>query len=121
MANIPFSSWALLSLLAVLTNLAFLIFVLLKNPHSVANRAWSLAILCLLVWGSGQFIMRTTSDYATAEIVQKISGVGFCLLPSPFLHFAVAFTGQKRWLQHRWFYLVLYAPGIIFAFLETQG
>lgn len=121
MASIPFSSWALLSLLAVLTNLAFLIFVLLKNPHSETNRAWSLAILCLLVWGSGQFIMRITSEYATAEIVQKISGVGFCLLPSPFLHFAVAFTGQKRWLRQRWFYLVLYAPGIIFAFLETQG
>lgn len=115
----PLNSWALLSLIATLTNLIVLVFVLLQNPRSVVNRTWALAIFCLILWGSGQFILRIISDYATAEMVQRISGVGFCLLPSPFLHFAMVFTQPVS--LRGWIYPVIYAPGIVFSILALEG
>ncbi|MGH7598544.1 MAG: histidine kinase [bacterium] len=86
-----------------------------RQPHLV------LAMLCIILWGSGECMMRVTADAATAGIAHKISGIGFCLLPAPFLHFALVFTEQKHWLQRRWVYPVIYAPGILFAILHTSG
>jgi len=112
---------ALLSLLTALQNFVFGIFVLLKNPRSRVNRAWSLAMSCVILWGGGEFVMRLTADFAIAELGHKISGIGFCLLPSPFLHFALAFTEQRHWLPRRWIYPAIYAPGILFAILHASG
>jgi len=112
---------ALLSLLTTLQNFVCGIFVLLKNPRSLVNRAWSFAMACVILWGGGDFIMRLTADFAIAGLAHKISGIGFCLLPAPFLHFALAFTEQRHWLQRRRIYPAIYAPGALFAILHASG
>ncbi|HXG38141.1 MAG TPA: ATP-binding protein [Bacteroidota bacterium] len=116
-----FTIYGFLSLLATMTNLLFGIFVLLENPRSPVNRLWSLTIACLIPWGFGEFIMRTIHDYEAAEIVSRWSGIGFCSIPSFFLHFAIAFCKRED-LLHRFMLLpLIYAPAIIFSALQVSG
>ncbi|GEM_PF-2051638 len=113
--------FALLSLLATITNIAFAMFVYLENPKGILNRLWSFAILCLVLWGCGEFVMRVTTDSVMADAANRVSGIGFCLLPSAFLHFALAFTEQRVLLSRRWIYPLMYGPGAAFSLLQLAS
>lgn len=119
--SLPLPFPAFLSLAATLTNLAFAVFVLLKNPESRLNRIWFFLILCLVLWGSGEFIMRITADLHTAIVVSRISGIGFCLLPSFFLHFTCEFSDLRVTLRGRRMYTAIYVPAFIFSVLQASG
>ncbi len=113
--------FALLSLVATITNIAFAVFVYLENPKGILNRLWSFVILCLVLWGCGEFVMRVTTDSVVADVANRVSGIGFCLLPSAFLHFALAFTEQHVLLARRWIFPVLYGPGAAFSLLQLAS
>ncbi|MGH2567998.1 MAG: histidine kinase N-terminal 7TM domain-containing protein, partial [Bacteroidota bacterium] len=116
-----FTIYGFFSLLATVTNIIFGTFVLLKNPRSPINRLWSLTIACVIPWGFSEFIMRTLQDYETAELISRLGGIGFCMIPSFFLHFALVFCKKQNLLQRDWIYPILYLPGVLFSIFEISG
>lgn len=114
------NAYALSSLFATFANIAFAFFVLLKNASSRVNRLWSLTIFCIAVWGASEFIQRLTSDPFTADVANRIGGIGFCLMPATFLHFALEFTEQHSWLKNS-VLAALYVPSIVFSAFQLSG
>src|SRR5947209_1799225 len=100
MIDLSISIYAFISILATTVNFVHAVFVLLKNPRSQINRLWCLAAMCLVVWGCGEIIMRTTTEVAQASIANRLGGIGFRLLPSFFLHFTLVFTDKRNFLRH---------------------
>lgn len=111
--------YALSSLAATVANLIFGAFVLLKNPSSRINQLWAFTIATLCLWGFGEFILRVTPDHSTAEIVCRIGGIGFCLLPAPFLHFTAEFTGRITAFRKR--IIPVYAVTLLICLLQVLG
>ncbi|MDE3056950.1 MAG: PAS domain S-box protein [Bacteroidota bacterium] len=115
------SVYALSSLLATFANVVFAVFVLLKNAASKVNRLWSLTIFSIAVWGASEFIERLTADLFTAQVANRIGGVGFCLMPATFLHFTLEFSEQGKWLSKKWLPAAIYAPSVVFSLLQLSG
>jgi PAS domain S-box-containing protein len=76
-----------------------------------------IAFLCILVGflAFAEFQYRQTSDFETAYIWLKISGL-WPLVPAILLHIALIFTGKTDLLKHKITYILLYLPAIIIAF-----
>ncbi|HWP83396.1 MAG TPA: histidine kinase [Bacteroidota bacterium] len=121
LTDLNLSVYALLSLIAVLTNIIFAFFVTIENPQGILNRLWSLTILSLIFWGCGEFIMRVTKDASVAELTNRITGVGFCLIPAQFLHFALAFGQGYHILSNAKILALLYLPAAVFSLLQING
>ncbi len=119
--ELPMSQHALVDLIATITKLFFAIYVFEKNPRNAVNRLWSLLILCLVIWGFGEFILRVSSQAQTAEVVNRISRIGFCVLPSLFLHFVLEFTRKRGSDLSGKVVMALYAPAILFSSLQLSG
>ncbi len=117
--TLDISIYAIASLAATTANFVFAVFVLMKNPSSRLNQTWSLTIATICIWGFSEFVLRITNDAATAEIVGRLGGMGFCFLPAPFFHFTLEFTGRhdfaKKWMTH------IYALGGLICLFHLQG
>ncbi|MBI2429784.1 MAG: PAS domain S-box protein [Ignavibacteriales bacterium] len=85
-----------MSFVATAANIVFAIFVLFKNPSGRVNQLWCLTILCLVYWGSAEFLLRIIQSPELAAIIVHVGGIGFCILPALFFHFTFEFTQQPR-------------------------
>jgi PAS domain S-box-containing protein len=119
--TITITLFALISLAATLTNTAHGLFVFLKDPRSPVNRLWSLSILCLVWWGFGEVILRSTDQLDIALATNRIFAIGLRLLPAFFFHFAMAFTERDRFLRRWWAPLLIYTPAIVFSVFQFTG
>jgi PAS domain S-box-containing protein len=120
-ATITLSFYALLSLSATLANTAHGIFIFTKDPRSPVNRIWALATFCLVWWGFGEVILRTTDQPEIADATNRIFGIGLRMLPAFFLHFTLAFAQKERLLRRWWLPLLIYGPGLVFSGLQFTG
>lgn len=71
------------------------IFVFVANRTSVLNRAFSFYLIILALWSTGTYGLVTTSSFEQALIWLKIMCTGVVFIPSGFIIFIWAFTGDK--------------------------
>ncbi len=80
-----------------------------------------IAVLCILVGflAFAEFQYRQTSDFQTAYLWLKISGL-WPIVPAILLHISLIFTGKKDLLKHKLTYFLIYAPALIIAFFAVD-
>ncbi|MEK6607026.1 MAG: diguanylate cyclase [Myxococcota bacterium] len=86
--------YALLPLSGFLANCALAAAVFARNPRAQANRLYAMLALAIAYWSLLKFAWRLVGDAESAEILYRASAAGWCLLPSVYLHFVVAFTRE---------------------------
>lgn len=110
--------YAILSLVAVLSNLYLGGYVLLLNLRSRTNRVFALMMLFFAVFAFGAFMMLTALNEATAFFWYKITILCMIFVPAVFVHFALVFPREAPTiLANRKFSFLIYIPSIIFAIL----
>ena len=80
-----------------------------------------IAVLCILVGflAFAEFQYRQTSDFQTAYLWLKISGL-WPIVPAILLHISLIFTGKKDLLKNKFTYFMIYAPALIIAFYAVD-
>ena len=109
--------WALQSLASGLLNLIVAIYVLYKAPKRELNRVFALYASLLAIWGLSEFGHRYTHDPDAARFWILAGGLGWCLMFSPYFHFALIFARKEDYLNRWATYVFLYLPGFLFLFL----
>lgn len=114
--------WAIQSLAIALLNLILGLYILRKGPKRSLNRVFSLFAFSLAVWGISEFGHRSTESPPLALLWMKGGAIGWCFMPSLYLHFILIFTKHESWLEKKWTYVFLYLPSILFfgLFLFTE-
>jgi PAS domain S-box-containing protein len=94
-------------------------FIYHKNSKSQLNIM--IALLCLLVGflAFAEFQYRQTSDFETAYLWLKISGL-WPIVPAILLHISLIFTGKTDILKNKLTYLFIYLPALIIAFYAVD-
>ena len=90
-------------------------FIYHKNSKSQLNIM--IAVLCILVGflAFAEFQYRQTSDFETAYLWLKISGL-WPIVPAILLHISLIFTRKTDLLKNKLTYIMIYAPALIIAF-----
>ena len=89
----------LLPLLALLLNVSLAGIALLRNPGSRINRVFAYFVGALAVWNYGVFMLRRSSDEATAYLWEVVIHVGVIMLPALYYHFILIFLDAT--VRHR--------------------
>ena len=94
-------------------------FIYHKNSKSQLNLM--IALLCILVGflAFAEFQYRQTTDFQTAYIWLKISGL-WPIVPAVLLHISLIFTGKTDILKKKSTYLLIYIPAIIISFYAVD-
>ena len=95
-------------------------FIYHKNSKSQLNKM--IALLCILVGFLSfvEFQYRQTSDFETAYLWLKISGL-WPLVPAMLLNIALIFTGKTELLKNKFNYILIYGPAIILSFYAIDS
>ena len=109
--------YALMSLGAFAVNLGAGFYVLSRGPRLLVNRLAFAALMTLTAWSAGEFIMRSSTIIGSAQLGSKIAGLGWCMIAPIFIIFVLAFTGQEKWLEKPFVYILLFVPGVSFLIL----
>jgi PAS domain S-box-containing protein len=94
-------------------------FIYHKNSKSQLNIM--IAVLCILVGflAFAEFQYRQTSDFETAYLWLKISGL-WPIVPAILLHISLIFTGKTDLLKNKLTYILIYTPALIIAFYSVD-
>jgi PAS domain S-box-containing protein len=94
-------------------------FIYHKNPKSQLNIM--IAVLSIMVGflAFAEFQYRQTSDFQTAYLWLKISGL-WPIVPAILLHISLIFTGKTNLLKNKLTYILIYAPALIIAILAVD-
>ncbi|MFZ0441643.1 MAG: hypothetical protein WAL81_03330, partial [Methanobacterium sp.] len=87
-------------------------FIYHKNSKSQLNIM--IAVLCILVGflAFAEFQYRQTSDFETAYLWLKISGL-WPIVPAILLHISLIFTRKTDLLKNKLTYILIYVPALI--------
>ena len=80
-----------------------------------------IAVLSILVGflAFAEFQYRQTSDFQTAYLWLKISGL-WPIVPAILLHISLIFTGKSNLLKNKLTYILIYGPAVIIAILAVD-
>ncbi len=80
-----------------------------------------IAVLCVLVGflAFAEFQYRQTSDFQTAFLWLKISGL-WPIVPAVLLHISLIFTGKTKLLKNKLTYIIIYVPALIIAYYAVD-
>ncbi|HEX7467638.1 MAG TPA: histidine kinase dimerization/phosphoacceptor domain -containing protein [Methanobacterium sp.] len=94
-------------------------FIYHKNSKSQLNIM--IALLCILVGflAFAEFQYRQTSDFETAYLWLKISGL-WPIVPAILLHISLIFTRKTDLLKNKLTYILIYVPALIIAFYSID-
>ena len=108
------NAYAYLSLVAIVANGVAGVCVLSRGPKLRLNRLVFAILMALVVWASGEFIMRTADTAQAALRGSRIAGLGWCLLGPVYFLFVLAYTEKEELLANPLTYLVVFLPGAFF-------
>jgi len=94
-------------------------FIYHRNTKSQLNIM--IAVLSIIVGflAFAEFQYRQTSDFQTAYLWLKISGL-WPIVPAILLHISLIFTGKTNLLKNKLIYVLIYAPALIIAILAVD-
>lgn len=108
-----------LHLLAFLVYSGVMLYILLNNPKSLAGRVCAGLTACLGLWSFANiFVFNPNLPQRTVELFTHISAPGWIGMSSFFLWFMLAFTEQRRILEKKYIYLLLF--GVPLALITVQ-
>jgi len=94
-------------------------FIYHKNTKSQLNIMIALLSIMVGFLAFAEFQYRQTSDFQTAYLWLKISGL-WPIVPAILLHISLIFTGQTNLLKNKLTYVLIYAPAVIIAILAVD-
>jgi|GEM_PF-1800047 len=114
--------YAMVSLIAILSNLYLGGYVLSLNIKDRVNRVFSLMMLLFALFAFGSFALLISVDEEAMLFWYKITVLAMVFVPAAFVHFALVFPKESSSVFAREKYvLVLYIPSFIFAgLLNTE-
>lgn len=95
------------------------VYIFIKNPKALLNRLCVAFLLCFAVWSfSTIFIHHPYTSKRTALLFSNIASFGWGSFSSFFLWFILVFTGKKKILKKKWFYLLLFGIPLIIIYKQ---
>ncbi|MCP4154144.1 MAG: PAS domain S-box protein [bacterium] len=112
-----------LDLFATVIYLCLAVYIVILNPKVLVNRICSVFLLCFALLSITMIFAH--NHYTTkviALLVANITAPGWISFGCFFLWFILAFTGKKKILKNKWFYLLLLGPPIVILYKQwTTG
>ncbi len=96
-------------------------FILQKSHKQTLNRIAALFCFCFVVWNFGAAFMRSAPTKETAMLWQNISSFGWISFASVFLWQAVVFTGKKKLLKSKVFYIAVFGIPAFLIYKQWTG
>jgi len=90
------------------------LFILLRNPESVANRLFFGICLCISIWLFGCAFGYSSSTSEEAFFWLKVASPGYIFMHALILHFVCRFT---KIIKIKWIYLI-YLPSLVFLYIS---
>ena len=114
--------YAMLSLIAILSNLYLGGYILSLNIKERVNRVFSLMMLLFALFAFGSFALLISTDEGSMLFWYKITVLTMVFVPAAFVHFALVFPIESSSVLARGKHVfVLYIPSFIFAgLLNTE-
>ena len=98
------------------------VYIFIKNPKALLNRLCVAFLLCFCLWSfSFVFLHHPFCSKSLAKLFVNISSIGWCSFSSFFFWFILAFTGKKKILKKKWFYLLLLGIPLVFIYQQWNG
>ncbi len=95
------------------------VYIFIKNPKALLNRLCVAILLCFVVWSFPMvFIHNPYVSKNTARIAIDITSLGWCGFSSFFLWFMLVYSGRKKILGKKWFYLLLFGLPMLFIYKQ---
>ncbi|MCP5050001.1 MAG: PAS domain S-box protein [bacterium] len=117
MSILPF-----LHFFTALVYLYLLVYVLVKNPKGLINRAFALNMLFFVQWAVSLMVNHhPAASKQTSILIVDICAVGWIGFSSAYLWFILEFTGKKEILKKKWLYLLMIGIPLVFVFKQWQG
>jgi signal transduction histidine kinase len=113
------SPHSLLPLLAFVLNLSLAGLSVLRNPGSRLNRVFAYFAGAMAVWNVGVFMLRTSSDAASAVLAEVIIHVGVIAIPAFYYHFVLIFLDATT--RHRPSLVFAYALAFVYTLVNLSG
>lgn len=104
---------------ASITNLLVLLIMMKQVGRSAVRGFFFLFLFAISVWGIPRLIINTfgLTGFAYTE-VNRISALGYILVPTVFFTFSLAFTKRLELLRNKIIFLYTFLPPIIFLYLS---
>jgi len=113
--------FSLLSLFAFLVYVFLGFYAFLLDRRSRLNQVFLAVCLDLAFWS---FAYSFVYGAPTKEVVWfwfRISALGWCTFPGLILHFLLVLSQKRSLLSKKWFYPVLYGPGVLVLLRALTG
>jgi PAS domain S-box-containing protein len=95
------------------------VYIFIKNPKALLNRLCAAFLLCFAAWSfSTIFIHNPYTSKSIALLSSNIASFGWASFSSFFLWFILVFTGKKKILKKKWFYLLLFGIPLIIIYKQ---
>lgn len=121
--------YAILSIVAGISDLLMCMFMLIKGGERKENRIWGYFCFFAFIWQVGSVGFSTTTSKDMAFFWWQIAHIGTIVVPAMFFHFVCSYLGlKKRWLifsayslvgiflVYNFFYKELFIGDLRFAF-----
>jgi len=104
-------------IVAIAVNIAVGIYVLSRAPRELVNRVLFLITVAIAATAGGEVVMRVAGSEEVIFLGARIGAVGWCFFGALFVHFAIAFTGDKKLLGRWHTYVAFYVPSVVLVVL----
>lgn len=114
----------MLNIYSILSSWAFLIYIYMgiyafkADPKSRINRLYLCLNMFLAFWSFCFIYYYSAGDAATSIFWYKLSAIGWTLQTGILLNFILILTKRSYLLNNKWFYLLLYMPGLLILLNE---
>lgn len=110
-----------LSFAALIVNLALGFFVTFRYPKPRLNRIYAAIAFSFALWALGEYLVSSTTSWSVALAGARFTHIAACLTGGLYLIGVLAFLNRKDLLSNRWFYVSVFAPGMIILALFLNG
>ncbi len=120
MAN-PYS---MLSFLAAFIYIFLIMYVVPKDIRPRVKYPFVFLCLSMSVWSAAYAFVYPASALESTNTLwfwYRLSSLGWCLLPAFILHFSLALTGFRGWLNHWYTLFLVYTPAVINLYQVWTG
>ncbi|MBI3136646.1 MAG: histidine kinase [Bacteroidetes bacterium] len=105
---------SLLAFIPGVIGLAISIYMWLKIPRTTTTTVFLVFVISCSVWQISEGFFRLSGNEATAIFWNRCISLSIIPCTAAGLHFSVLFSGNKRVLKSRLFYLFIYLPAVVF-------
>ena len=115
--DFAFNWYALLSILAIITNVIVIYLVINAGSQLLAHRLFSMTIILLIVWACSEALVRFSNNPYAANFWYLTGAPGWLFMSPLFFSFVLAYVGKEKVLSNLTNLFILFSPGAILLYL----